>query len=34
MRGGAVIFGPLVRSHSHKLQKNRSLALKWLYLVS
>ena len=29
MRGGAVIFGPQVRSHSHKLPKKiRSLALK------
>ena len=29
MRGGAVIFGPLVRSHSHKLPKKiRSLALR------
>ncbi len=29
MRGGAVIFGPQVRSHSHKLPKRiRSLALK------
>ena len=29
MRGGAVIFGPLVRSHSHKLPKRiRALALK------
>ena len=29
MRGGAVIFGPRVRSHSHKLPKKiRSLALK------
>ena len=29
MRGGAVIFGPVVRTHSHKLPKKiRSLALK------
>ena len=29
MRGGAVIFGPVVRSHSHKLPKKiRNLALK------
>lgn len=29
MRGGAVIFGPLVRSHSHKLPKKiKKLALK------
>ena len=29
MRGGAVIFGPQVRSHSHKLPKKiKSLALK------
>ena len=29
MRGGAVIFGPVVRSHSHKLPKKiRSLSLK------
>ena len=29
MRGGAVIFGPQVRSHSHKLPKKiRSLALR------
>ena len=29
MRGGAVIFGPLVRSHAHKLPKKiRSLALR------
>ena len=29
MRGGSVIFGPQVRSHSHKLPKKiRSLALK------
>ena len=29
MRGGAVIFGPLVRSHSHKLPKKiRAMALK------
>ena len=29
MRGGAVIFGPQVRSHAHKLPKKiRSLALK------
>ncbi len=29
MRGGSVIFGPLVRSHSHKLPKKiRVLALK------
>ena len=29
MRGGAVIFGPQVRSHSHKLPKKiKKLALK------
>lgn len=29
MRGGAVIFGPVVRDHSHKIQKKvRELALK------
>ena len=29
MRGGATVFGPLVRSHAHKLQKKvRRLALK------
>ena len=29
MRGGAVIFGPVVRDHSHKIQKKvRTLALK------